>query len=263
MRINIFNKNQRNSLNVADIIFSTTLAGNVRSFQIPAAANLQVDVPYVFSLQFIETRDHSASAGNPNSNIARRSSSYFDFRIPPQGAPEIVLPTVTQGLSGPIYNFTVRSIQVGQAIFIDPLVAVGYRYTIGPDDPNFASVVLPAVGDNIFTLAYLLGGDPVLQQILANTQFFFPSGGVSAFDVSGIETSAMLDPNDVTAFITGLTFVATGDFTGTMIPIITEVALQPIPEPTTLLLVGTTAAGLGLARWRQGKRKPAGAGGAT
>lgn len=30
---------------------------------------------------------------------------------------------------------------------------------------------------------------------------------------------------------------------------------SPVPEPTTLLLFGTTAAGLGLARWRQRRRK--------
>ena len=29
---------------------------------------------------------------------------------------------------------------------------------------------------------------------------------------------------------------------------------SPVPEPTTLLLFATTAAGLGLARWRQRKR---------
>jgi hypothetical protein len=34
----------------------------------------------------------------------------------------------------------------------------------------------------------------------------------------------MLDPNNVTAFITGLTFIADGDFTGTMTPLITEVS---------------------------------------
>ena len=33
--------------------------------------------------------------------------------------------------------------------------------------------------------------------------------------------------------------------------------IEPVPEPTTLLLVGTTAAGLGLARWRQRRRKRA------
>ena len=31
--------------------------------------------------------------------------------------------------------------------------------------------------------------------------------------------------------------------------------LQPAPEPTTLLLFGTTAAALGMARWRQKRRK--------
>jgi hypothetical protein len=31
--------------------------------------------------------------------------------------------------------------------------------------------------------------------------------------------------------------------------------LEPVPEPATLLLVGTTAAGLGLVRWRQRRRK--------
>jgi hypothetical protein len=64
----------------------------------------------------------------------------------------------------------------------------------------------------------------------------------------------MLDPNNVTAFITGLTFISDGDFTGTMTPLITEVSdLAAIPEPTTLLLFGTTLAGVGLAQWRRRK----------
>jgi PEP-CTERM motif len=38
---------------------------------------------------------------------------------------------------------------------------------------------------------------------------------------------------------------------------VTASPLEPlvVPEPTTLLLFGTTAAGLGLARWRQRRRK--------
>jgi hypothetical protein len=32
--------------------------------------------------------------------------------------------------------------------------------------------------------------------------------------------------------------------------------LEPVPEPTTLLLFGTTAAGLGLARWRRRRQQP-------
>jgi hypothetical protein len=261
IRINIFDKTKTNLQGVADIPFSTNVAGSARTFSVPPSAGLQINTPYVFNLQLIETRDSTTSTGNPNSNIARRSSSFFDFTALPSGAPpQILLPTVGPapdpgtGL-GPTYQFTARGIKSGQAIFIDPLVAIGYKYAIGAGNPSFASVTLPAVGDNIFTLSYLLGGNPILQQIIANAQFFFPSGGVSAFDVTGIETSAMLDPNNVTAFITGLTFVADGDFTGTMTPLIEDVPLGAVPEPATLLLFGTTAAGLGLARWRQRRRK--------
>jgi hypothetical protein len=34
-----------------------------------------------------------------------------------------------------------------------------------------------------------------------------------------------------------------------------DVTLDPVPEPTTLIFFGTTAAGLGLARWRQWRQK--------
>ena len=37
-----------------------------------------------------------------------------------------------------------------------------------------------------------------------------------------------------------------------------DVTLKPVPEPATLLLSGTTAAGLGLARWRQRRRGQSG-----
>jgi hypothetical protein len=68
------------------------------------------------------------------------------------------------------------------------------------------------------------------------------AGGVSAFEVRGIETSAAVSPFDVTAFVTGLTFVSEGRFTGTMQAIATEVA--SVPEPGTLAL---WLAGLGMA----------------
>jgi hypothetical protein len=35
--------------------------------------------------------------------------------------------------------------------------------------------------------------------------FDFPTGGVTSFDVSGINPTPMLNPDDTTAFITGLT----------------------------------------------------------
>lgn len=259
VRVQVFDKGVTLANGTKDVIFSTNLPATQTSFQIPAG-RLQQDGQYTLNVQLIETRNH-VPIGVGNTNIFRRSDSYFAFS-PLEGGtlPQVLLPTVgpspdPAGGLGPTYQFNVARVRAGTAIFIDPLVAIGYKYAIGTGNPNFASVTLPAVGDNIFTLSYLLGGNPVLEQIIANTQFFFPSGGVSAFDVTGIEISAMLDPNNVTAFITGLTFVADGDFTGTMIPLITDVALEPVPEPATLLLFGTTAAGLGLARWRQRRGK--------
>jgi PEP-CTERM motif-containing protein len=60
----------------------------------------------------------------------------------------------------------------------------------------------------------------------------------------GINNSGQIVGGFGRPFATGFAFVAdpVGD-------------LSPVPEPTTLLLFGTTAAGLGLARWKHGRRR--------
>jgi uncharacterized protein (TIGR03382 family) len=65
--------------------------------------------------------------------------------------------------------------------------------------------------------------------------FNFGPDGVSRFRVLGIETSAGLNPNSTTAFITGLTFVGSGLFTGTQTPISVDLK---VPAPPTLALAG-------------------------
>ena len=154
----------------------------------------------------------------------------------------MILPTVGSDPNpndnrGAPYQFHVAGVTTGQTIFIDPFVAIGYDYAIGVGDPNLASVSLPSVGAGKFDLTF----GNTATTIQADTQFFFPPGGVSEFSVRGIETSANLDPNNVTAFITGLTFAGSGEFTGTMTPVLQSVG---VPEPAVLLLLGSGLAWL-------------------
>ena len=52
--------------------------------------------------------------------------------------------------------------------------------------------------------------------LAAGIQYFFPTGGVDEFTVTEIDPAADVDPTNALAFITGLTFVSDGPFTGTM-----------------------------------------------
>jgi hypothetical protein len=136
------------------------------------------------------------------------------------------LPIVTPGPI-PVYFFN-TTVVGGQTLSFDPPVAIGYDYAIGTGNPNFASVTLPTgIGDNMFDLYLFNGTDFFIKTHLAGgNTFTFDPGGVDRFRILGIEPSAGLDPQNPTAFITGLTFVGSGEFTGTMTPIL-DFSLTP------------------------------------
>jgi hypothetical protein len=133
----------------------------------------------------------------------------------------------------------------GQPIFFDPPVAVGYEYAI-QTGPSFASVLLPDIGDGKYRLELWNGSEWVDAgvEVLAGETFDFLANGspigVRRFRVVSIETSAALDPNDPTAFVTGFTFTYGGEVKLTQTSLTVNV---PIPEPATnaLLLVGVLA----------------------
>ena len=87
--------------------------------------------------------------------------------------------------------------------------------------------------------------------VLPKTVFDFPTGGVSAFTVTGIDPADGLDPADTTAFITGVTFVSDGTFNGTQTPI-TEVVATP--EPGSIALLEQRIAGIAFISTRTASR---------
>ena len=88
----------------------------------------------------------------------------------------MALPTVNNG----VYNFNIAQVSTSSITFIDPDVAVGYDYATGAGDPNFASVLLPDIGDGQFTLAYSDAGGAQQVSLAHDAQYFFGPGGVSA-----------------------------------------------------------------------------------
>ena len=231
--MNIFDKSIVLANGSDDIIETNTLNASAASFT--PTVHLNPGGSYAINFQVIETRDGGPDANGSNADVLSRSSSFFDFSPPTPGSPPVIaLPTIDEA---GVYHFSIGSVGPSSVTFIDPKVAIGYDYAVGAGNPNFASVLLPDVGGGHFDLTYELDGKSVTDALNAGMQFFFGDGGVSAFDVTGISPSARIDPGNALAFVTGLTFVSNGSFTGTMTPITTNIAV-PEASTWTMMLLG-------------------------
>jgi PEP-CTERM motif len=244
LRVNIYDKSHLLLNGAADIIESDIIDPKAISFT--PSIGLTPGGSYAIGFQVIKTRDGGSDPSNSQADILSDSRSFFDFSPPKPGSPPVIqLPTIDEA---GVYHFNVLSVSPDSVTFIDPKIAIGYDYAIGAGDPNFASVILPDVGGGHFELMFELGGKTVTDALNEGVQFFFGDGGVSAFEVAGIDPSAMLDPGNAGAFVTGLTFASAGEFTGTMTPI---TATTGVPEPSAWVMMLLGFVGLGYAGHRR------------
>lgn len=154
-----------------------------------------------------------------------------------------LMPVVVDG----DYQFDFN-VQANTQYFIDPLVAVGYDYTLDSSDPNqsFATLVISSdVGDGQYAL-FLWDGSAFVDAgvTLSAGQSYSFASGVTRFSIRGIETSAALDPADTSAFVTGLTFSQSGLVSVTQSPLTVDVPAVPEPGSWALMLAGAAAIGL-------------------
>lgn len=244
-----FNLWDHGRLNLAgtniDNVFNRTVAPTTTSFTLPStlANGRPLTAGNLYTLE-INLLDFASNAINaPQTDLRNRSRLFVDFVAGTTPAAGAYLPVVEPGASGapPVFRFNISSVG-GNLIYIDPPVAVGYRYATGAGNPNFASVLLPSgIGDNQYQLVLDSGESFALS---GGSAFSFAPGGVAGFTVLGIEESAGLAPNDPSAFVTGVSFTGPGAFTGTMQAVL-------VPEaPGWALWLGGLAAVAGLARRR-------------
>jgi hypothetical protein len=147
--------------------------------------------------------------------------------------------------TAPVPKVVLPATNLSDYIFVTPTspVAGGVTNTAGfllQDLPGFGngfppgSGVLGAEGTMYVGLALLTEVNQPLSDVL---------GVRVPFQVRIGDTSGFLNGPDGNAFLfSNMSIGGAADF-------------APIPEPTTLLLFGTTAAGLGLNRWKQRRRK--------
>ncbi len=170
----------------------------------------------------------------------------YDYCRPPRMAPDFPLLPGAAVDGGWRFGFSVSD--TSTCVFVDPLVAVGYDYFVD-SGPNFASVLLPSVGDNLYDLwlwnEVANSWTDSSVDLTGGSRYDFASEGVNKFRILGIEPSAGLDPGDATAFVTGLWFTNTGSVSMWQVPISLDTT---VPAPGALALLSLGLVGLGFVR---------------
>ena len=227
-------------------IYRIDLASGQTSFSIPS--NLPGYGPLSANGHYgVVVRNDYRTQNNATNGAS--SQSYFDFHpnaVSQFNGPVAVPVSSVNSVGQTVYSFNI-DVSHGQSVNLDPAAALGYIFSIGASGPNFASVKLPDLGLSHPYSLYLWNGSSFVfdTKLAANTLFDFGPGGVSKFEILGIDASLGLDPNNSTAFVTQVAFTGDGPFTGTM------TAVSAVPEPSTWAMMILGFCGLGFLAYRR------------
>lgn len=205
----------------------------------------------------------SESFNNNGSVVAevRTAQEHFGVRFDTDGGtPDnpIVPVSSTPDGKNDLNLAIVNGLGVDAPIWVDPIVATGFKYSLGFGAENFASLVLPTMlpfSQSEFDLSFDYTGGSFLGSIGLGETFDFLAydvPGIKEFTLFGIDISEMVDPTD--PFVVGLTFVAGGFETVLSIEAITvntdSGPPAPVPLPAGLPLLLSGFGGLFLLRRR-------------
>lgn len=170
-----------------------------------------------------------------------------------------LMPVFDDPTSGFVFDITAED---NVRYYFDPFVAAGYDFSVADGNPLITEAIFPTIGSSLYSI-YALNNlvNPLFTGIAGGTAVDFTGlfpGGIQGFALRGIDVSAGLDPNDPTAFVTGLTFAGGGQVTLTQAPVSVFVAEVPEPSTWTMLIAGFGLVGAGLRR-RPAVARPAAA----
>jgi hypothetical protein len=174
---------------------------------------------------------------NPNGDYEAWVANLSPIGNDPGSTPDNPLLPCSLDVGFTFCPFQVVDMGLSRPLYIDPMATIGYDYVV-TGGPLFASVVIPSAlpgGDSLFELilpgfgSYSLIAGTTLNLLNIN------SSGFSEFRIVGIDPSEMIDPDDSTAFVTGVTFTAPGTVNITQKPLSIPAS---VPGPFPIMGLG-------------------------
>ncbi len=175
--------------------------------------------------------------GEALNNNGQISGVYYDADFSSRGfiASPAVMPIGTNADGAYMFSTAVAR---NKPLFIDPAAAQGYAYKTRTGDPNFATVRLPiGAGDSYYTVMVGWNQFPVAGGTLFDFRQHGYASGVNSFKVTDIETSAALNAKNPEAFVTELTFMDRGRFSGSMGPLCLDPKYAAYTNPNKIRLL--------------------------